>query len=347
MATNRPNHGRTVLADSGKLIATMNQRGITVEQLAQRAGCSVGTVNNLLVGKAVYRNTLAAIAEALDVSLAVLLSQTKGQASAGTVHEYLISEVLTDWIVASNGLRFQICRLRHLELDRQARGKRFDLRDLSTDEEQRCKTWIKRHPNVCSAIGNHPNIARNITAFHDPIESFYWVIDEWIEGETLARTLRSGKLSRSHAKSLIADIAHGLAALHGQEIVCRELSPSSILIHQPEGRAILTEFELAKLIDRGPTVSTDDWPADPYRAGEADSDDVDTRADIYSWGRIAIHVLARELPPPGQERAFCESLSLPEPLTELIASATAFLRSDRPNSVAEVIRRLGLVDYER
>ncbi len=325
----------------------MNQRGVTVEQLAQSAGCSVGTVNNLLSGKPAYRNTLANIAEALGVTLAVLLIESQGQGRAATVHEYLISEVLTDWIVASNGLKYQICRLRHLELDRQARGKRFDLRGLSTDEEQRCKTWIKRHPNVCSAMGNHPNIARNITAFHDPNESFYWVIDEWIEGETLARTLRAGKPSRSHAKSLTVDIAHGLAALHGQEIVCRELNPSSILIHQPEGRAILTEFELAKLIDRGPTVSTDDWPADPYRAGEADGDDVDTRADVYSWGRIAIHVLAGELPQAGQERAFCEGLSLPEPLSELIVSATAFLRSDRPNSIVEVIRRLGLVDYER
>lgn len=337
MANKRPQHGRTVEINVDKLTAAMNHRGLSVEQLKELAGVSTGTVNNLLAGKPVYRTTATQVAEALETSLGVLMGESVSHGGAATVHEYLVSEVLTDWIVASNGLRFQLCRLRHMELDRQARGKRFDLREMTTDEEQRCRTWIKRHPNVCESLHGHPNIVRNLTAFHDPVESFYWVIDEWIDGIALQSKLGSGPLAQPTAKQLLLDVARGLHGLHEQGIVRRELNPATIMIRNFDGRAILTEFELAKLIDRGPTVSTDDWPSDPYRAGEADADDVDVRADIYSWARIGIHALVGELPEIGQAESALHETALPSSVRECLIGAAAVFRSERPNSMDVVI----------
>jgi len=109
------------------------------------------------------------------------------------------------------------------------------------------------------------------------------------------------------------------------------------LIRESDGRAILTEFELAKLIDRGPTVSTDQWPVDPYRAGEADSDDVDVRADIYSWARIGVHALLGELPEAGLDRLALEKIDLPPSVRDCLKSSTAVFRSDRPASTELVI----------
>lgn len=338
MAKKRPKHGRTVEINADALTAAMNHRGLSVEQLRDLADVSVGTVNNLLAGKPVYRTTASQVANALEVTLGVLLGESASAGGAATVHEYLVSEVLTDWITASNGLRFQLCRLRHMELDRQARGKRFDLRDMTTDEQQRCRTWIKRHPNVCESLHEHPNIVRNLTAFHDPVESFYWVIDEWIDGVTLQRKLGRETFLPPVARKLLLDVAHGLHGLHEQGIVRRELNPATILIRDLDGRAVLTEFELAKLIDRGPTVSTDEWPVDPYRAGEADSDDVDVRADIYSWARIGIHVLVGELPEIGQEQSVLEQIDLPALVRNCLVSSAAVFRSKRPTSISEVTR---------
>ena len=224
-----------------------------------------------------------------------------------------------------------------MELDRQARGKRFDLRDMSTDEEQRCRTWIKRHPAVCDALREHPSIARNITAFRDPVESYYWVIDEWIEGQTLQRILRKGAIAKVSAKQLLLDMALGLKALHGQGIVRRELNPATVMIRDVDSQAILTEFELAKLIDRGPTVSTDEWPVDPYRAGEADGDDVDFRADVYSWARIAIHAVLGELPEIGSEEDALSQISLPSQIRACLVHSSAALRSNRPASFDDII----------
>ena len=201
MAKKRPQHGRTVEINVDKLSAAMDHRGLSVEQLKELAGVSTGTVNNLLAGRPVYRTTATQVAEALGTSLGVLLGESATLGGASTVHEYLVSDVLTDWITASNGLRFQVCRLRHMELDRQARGKRFDLREMTTDEEQRCRTWIKRHPNVCESLYDHPNIVRNLTAFHDPNEKFYWVVDEWVDGEPLQRVLGLGECRGHHQQT--------------------------------------------------------------------------------------------------------------------------------------------------
>lgn len=315
----------------------MNDRGLSVEELAIRARKSVGTINNLLSGNPIYRTSALQIAEALDVNLESLRSESTNRSGLSTIHEYVVAEVLTDWQQASNGLKFQICRLRHLELDRYARGKRFDLRDLSTDDEQRCRTWIKRHPNVCESLRDHPNIICNVTAFHDPIEKFYWVIDEWIDGEPLQRTIGNKRSSHAFTKGLMLDIASGLIALHEQGIIRRELSPASVLIRRSDERAILTEFELAKLIDRGPTVSTSEWPVDPYRAGEADSDDVDKRADIYSWSRIAIHALLGDLPEVVDTEAKLLETPLPDAVRQILLKSAAVFRSERPDSMSEIV----------
>ncbi len=337
MGKKKLKYGRSVEINVDRLKAAMNNCGMTVNALTDGADVSSATVNNMLAGKPVYRTTPASVAGALGISLALLISESSSRQGTSTIHEYLVSDVLTDWITASNGLKFQLCRLRHMELDRQARGKRFDLRDMATDEEQRCRTWIKRHPQVCESLRNHPNIIRNIKAFHDPVESHYWVIDEWIEGESLQRKLRGGAFDLITGRQMMLDVARGLSALHQEGIIRRELTPASILIRNADGRAILTEFELAKLIDRGPTVSTDDWPVDPYRAGEADSDDVDMRADIYSWSRISLHTLIVELPVVGDEVKGVHDLAMPNDIKQLLVDAASPFRSSRPESMEAVI----------
>ena len=322
--------------------------GWTHEELASKAGVSVGTINNVLSnGRATSLKTAHGIRQALGVeSLESLLkSDASDDTSVSaldimTVHEYHIAAVLTDWMTASNGLRFQVCRMSHLELDRRARGKRYDLSRLSTEDEQRCRTWIKRHPNVCDAVKNHPNVITNITAFRDPREPYYWVIDEWVEGEPLSSRLRSGTFSRRQSQQLLLGIAEGLAAIHTLGIIRRELTPASILIRSGDESAVLTEFELSKLVDHGLTVAPDEWPADEYRAPEADSDDVDHRADIYSWARVTLHILCGELPTRSEHAATVRKLKLPRTLAALLDKSLSASRRSRPGNFQPIIATL-------
>lgn len=80
----------------------------------------------------------------------------------------------------------------------------------------------------------------------------WWVIDYWNDGETLETVLQAGALQADAILKILKGIAEGLAVLHSHEIIRRELNPKSILITSESGEAILTEFELAKLLDGSP-----------------------------------------------------------------------------------------------
>ena len=120
-------------------------------------------------------------------------------------------------------------------------------------------------------------------------------------------------------------------------IIRRELSPDNIIVRASDFRCVLTEFELAKLGEQVPTVSAGDWPTDMYRAPEVVTGDIDTRADIYSWCRIATHLLVGELPAIGCELENLEHLQLPPGLERVIADGLSIFRDARPACIAEII----------
>lgn len=334
--------GRTVQIDINEVDRLRTELGWSVEDLAAAAGLVGATIQNLLDGRPAYRRTAKAIATALGVESveSILLDARHKPAQEASVHEYRIEEVLTDWVEASNGLKFQICKLRHLELDRWARGKRYDLRNMSSEDEQRCRAWFKRHPDVCYALRDHPNIVRNLTAFRAPAGDYWWIIDDWLNARRLHDCLRRGPLNRTQAKTLMLGVADGLKALHAANIIRRELNPASILIAIEDGTPFLTEFELAKLCDGGVTVSSEFWPTDPYRAPEADSDDVTFRADIYSWARVSVHALAGELPPIGNEAELLSQLRLPSSVTNVLEQSLSISWRKRPNDFSLAIAAL-------
>ena len=81
------------------------------------------------------------------------------------------------------------------------------------------------------------------------------VLDRFEEGTTLAERLVEGPLEGTSLKTVMTGIAVGLDALHREKIVRRELSPRFVLLRKKDLTPVLTDFELAKLLDGVPTVS--------------------------------------------------------------------------------------------
>lgn len=240
----------------------------------------------------------------------------------------------------SNGLRYDVWKLRHRHVaNRFGRAKCYDLSQLSSKDRSRLRNHLTRHSEICDRVGPHPNIARNVGATEWEHGGLWWVIDEWIDGDKLSVLLESRRLPADAIPNLMRQIAGALQAMHAADIVRRELSPRFILVRPSDKTAMLTDFELAKLLDGAPTVAPEKgWPDDEYRAIETDSPEtVDARADIYSWGRILVHAVCGELPPKGQEANALASSQLPPAIRRLALACVAVARSDRPASMADVI----------
>lgn len=126
-----------------------------------------------------------------------------------------------------------------------------------------------------------------------------WLISmDYIEGESLDKRLdREGALPPEDALRIARQIAEGLAAAHGREVVHRDLKPSNVLI-DGEGNAYVNDFGVARsLVDSGVTqsgsvIGTPDYLSPEQARGEA----VDPRSDLYALGLILYEMLSGELP---------------------------------------------------
>src|SRR5271154_1028593 len=92
-----------------------------------------------------------------------------------------------------------------------------------------------RHPNVASVL----HLGRTGNGY------FYAM--EFVEGETLENLIRRlGRLKVKLALEITAQVAAGLAAVHKQQLVHRDIKPGNIIVSLEEAVAVM-----AKIIDLG------------------------------------------------------------------------------------------------
>lgn len=344
---------REYRADELKLRRLRAQFALTVEQFCVKSGLDKATARKLFKGTPVTLTTLSIAAKVFGITdhlellhpdeLAALGVEPAATVSGDTVQEWQVEARLTPWEKTANGLQYHLARLRHRFLPtRLARGKCYELRHLAVAERQRLDGHLRRHADVCEKIGGHPNVAENLTATFVENGGLWWVLDKFEEGTTLAERLGEGPLDGPALKTVLTGIAAGLRALHDAKIVRRELAPRFVLLKKKDRTPVLTDFELAKLLDGAPTVAPQGgWPDDPYLAPEVVArGTVDERADLYSWGRVFVHALVGRLPEPGADADAVGASALPAPVRALLGSCLALPKSDRPASVADVQKAL-------
>jgi len=334
----------------GEKVARQRRRvGLTKSGLGEAAGVSRNTMLKAERGEGIFPSSAVLIAKALGLDdVEVLMPSQVENEPAGEVGEEPVGgewravEYLGPWITASNGLQLRICRMEHRHVaGRRGRGKWYDLLHLATRTRLALRAHLLRHAAVCERIGTQPNLADNISASPGRNDNSWWVVDRWVEGRTLADHLREGPIQGSRLSRVMHEIALGLKALHKAKVVFRELAPSRVILAEEDGRAVLTDFELAKLLDSGPTVS-DEWVDDPYRAPEVEDGLASEAADLYSWARILLHAATGDMPPPkGRDLEALTRVGIPKAVWRVAADCLAPGPSKRPRDIGQVLRVTG------
>jgi serine/threonine protein kinase len=196
--------------------ATKNRLNLSTLKKMFRGGAVTLTTIHLVANVFGIKNHLELLhpdeLHALGAKPASVISNTR-------VQEWEIESYLSDWDKTANGLQYCVAKLRHCFFPtRFARGKCYWLRNPKMQERDRLEEKLRRHPNVCALLRDHPNIAKNITAV--PVESGdWWVLDQWEEGRTLAEHLKERQLKGNDLKTVMTGIAEGLRALHRENIM--------------------------------------------------------------------------------------------------------------------------------
>ena len=131
----------------------------------------------------------------------------------------------------------------------------------------------------------------------------HYIVQEFLDGETLRAPLKKGALPLKKALHLAAEVAEGLAAAHAAGIVHRDLKPENLFVTK-DGHAKILDFGLAKLTEAAPVMSPGERASQSptmlgtvagqvmgtagYMAPEQvqGGGEVDHRADLFSFGCV-------------------------------------------------------------
>jgi serine/threonine-protein kinase len=146
---------------------------------------------------------------------------------------------------------------------------------------------------------SHPSIVPIYAA--DETQGVAWLAMALIEGETLgARMARAPRMPADEARRILAEVASALAYAHTRGVVHRDIKPDNILLDRDSGRALVTDFGIAraaeadtKLTLTGIAVGTPTYMSPEQALGERE---LDGRSDMYSLAVVGYQMLAGSPP---------------------------------------------------
>lgn len=219
---------------------------------------------------------------------------------------------------------------------------------LSSEDLQEGEAIVRfeREAQAAASV-QHPNTV-DVTDFGETKDGIFYLVMEYVEGETLHRLLRrEGTLTVSRSVKILRQIADGVEAAHEIGILHRDLKPANIFLLQKgkggDGFIKVGDFGLAKIVNQTVTdISSNATPSSrgiigtpEYMSPEQMQPEmgVDVRADIYALGTIAYLMLGGKTPFTGDmmQLVMQKIMKTPEPLSSL--------RSDIPSDVERVIMR--------
>lgn len=152
---------------------------------------------------------------------------------------------------------------------------------------------------------SHPNIVPIHSV--DEIGGFVFYVMTYVSGETLSqRVTMRGPIAAPEVMRIMREVAWALGYAHDQGVVHRDVKPANILLEGATGRAMVTDFGIARMVDStdgqtmvGELVGTPEYMSPEQASGER----VDGRSDLYSLGLVGYFALTGTVPFTGSTQA--------------------------------------------
>src|ERR687886_359898 len=152
------------------------------------------------------------------------------------------------------------------------------------------KTRFLREAETAAQL-SHPNIVPIYSV--DEKDNLVFFVMAYVEGDNLAKRLHdAGRMSPDDTRRILGEVADALAYAHTRHVIHRDIKPDNILLDADSGRAMVTDFGIARAVSdggdsrltaTGMAIGTPAYMSPEQCAGERD---VDGRSDLYSLGIV-------------------------------------------------------------
>lgn len=187
--------------------------------------------------------------------------------------------------------------------------------------------FVQRFEQEATAVARlrHPNIVQVHDFNHH--EGIYYMVLEYIPGETLAQKLQDLNDAQAHmlpAQSvrILSDLCLAVDYAHQRGMVHRDLKPANVMINRL-GEPVLMDFGIAKLLGSPPdtlsqeALGTARYMSPEQVAGDTRGQTVDHRADIYALGVMLFEMTTGQPPFTGASTTDILSKHLNEPVPDV------------------------------
>lgn len=264
----------------------------------------------------------------LDAPVAELAPAGPASAAPGA-HDAVIGHYRIVALAGAGGMGL-VYKARDLRLERTVVLK---LLPSYLMQDARARERFRVEAQAAAAL-DHPNIC-TIYEVGEGTHGEYFIAMAWYDGDTLARRLARGALPVDEAVALALQLVRGLARAHEYGIIHRDIKPANLVI-TTDGVLKILDFGVAKLRDLKLSEPGVVPGTLAYMSPEqANAEEVDARADLWSVGVVLHEMLAGTLPFRGDDaRSMLLAIrdAEPEPLSAV--------RGDVPPALSRLVRTL-------
>src|SRR4051812_16200875 len=247
-----------------------------------------------------------------------------------------------------------VYRARDLRLDRRVAVKTLPAH-LANDDVVR-ERFLREARTAGSLSHQH------IVPIHraDELGGHVFFVMGYVDGESLAQRIRDvGQVDPREVVRVLTDVADALGYAHKHGVIHRDVKAENILLDAATGRAMVTDFGIARLAEAAPLTATGQVLGTVYYLSpeQVAGEGVDARSDIYSLGVVGFFALAGRFPfdaelasavliahvnkaPPPLHTLAPET---PRVLAEVIDRCLAKNPADRFQSCDELLARLNAI----
>jgi serine/threonine protein kinase, bacterial len=161
---------------------------------------------------------------------------------------------------------------------------------------------FQREAAILEELGEGSNQIPKLYAYFSVNGQFY-LVQEWIEGETLTNKLRQqGLLSENTVRDILMTLLPVLDYVHSKRMVHRDIKPENIMVRQRDGKPVLIDFGAVKetmgtvVNAQGNNTSSIVIGTPGFMPSEQAAGRPVYSSDLYSLALTAIYLLTGKMP---------------------------------------------------